>query len=1063
MRTTANILTLIIISFALSACGGGGGQKNQPPVAQFSVSPDRGAFPLPVTFDASTSTDDSGITSYSWSFSDGGSATGVRVEKTFNARGSYTATLTVTDAGGLTSTISKPVEVINNLAPEVALTLDVTEGVVPLRVSLDASTTRDPEGRPMTFSWALGDGNLATGQKISHIFNESADYTVTLTVKDDVNAVVATRKVVVKLPPSMSVKGKVQLADSNLIDSDTNDPRQSSAANNNTCASSQRLSVPVSLGGFVTQAATGKGSDRFGSTTDKFDAFRASLAKGTIVELFVDGFSSSSVSNPRVAVGILSGDCKVYLAANTDLTAYKKLTVPTDGEYYIVIEAQSGSAGYVVRLSSPIEGAAANSKGQSNAWTSQLPRFAPGEVILSFKTEEAAATASKAMFSRAYSSSISTTSAAVGRLMRVKLSGTPATGAVRALSQSTSSSGGRLADDRSLAEAFGVRYGSQALKDYVELSEVADELQKDLGAQFGELNFIQEATAIPNDAQYGRQKWHYDMINLPQGWDKFLAGNRSATVVAVIDTGVFIAHPDLQANLVAGYDFIDSDISLDGDGPDANPDDPGELDPSGQGSGSHGTHVAGTVAAVTNNGTGVAGVAGLGGSVKVMPLRVLGQGGGGTGFAIASSIYFAAGQTFNGARRSTKVDVINLSLSGPSSCPQFYQAAIDAARAAGIIVIAAAGNDFEDGNPSETPANCAGVVAVGAVGPNEERSPYSQVQSYVDVAAPGGNVRLSNVYPFALITSTDMSGAQSTRRAVYDGSQGTSMASPHVAGVAALMKSVWPAMSPQDFDGFLSGGQLTRPANTRTDTAKSSEYGFGLIDASKAVAAASTGAAAGSVSYLAPQPSSVDFGSSVTQRQLDIIKNGSITISKVEAAVVARWLTIEKVGEDATKVQYRLSVSRSGLVGGTYGVVIRVTGGNGVTLDIPVSMRVASTAADIFAVPTYVLVYDTAARKTLASRIATLTGTTSIDFDISGVEPTKGRYLLVAGSDSDNDLFICEVGDLCNAWPLSPQLVGIPGDRDSIEKLLTVSFENRAVDGSPAAASVGGFESRSLR
>ena len=707
----------------------------------------------------------------------------------------------------------------------------------------------------------------------------------------------------------------------------------------------------------------------------------------------------------------------------------------------------------------PRSGGASSASNTRSGWDSQLPSFMPGEVILSFKDSGEAARASSLARSQSFDKRGVSQTTTAGRLVRMVL--TDSTAKTSSQGASTKSDSGLATDNRSLAEAFGVSYRSRALKEYVELSAVASGLQEDLGAQSGELNFIQQATVVPSDPLFSSQKWHYDMINLSQSWERFLGVPRSPAVVAVIDTGVFLSHPDLQANLVAGYDFIDAEISLDGDGPDANPDDPGETDLTGRSSGSHGTHVAGTVAAVTNNGTGVAGVAGLGGSVKVMPLRVLGKGGSGTTFAIGNAILFAAGQPVNGVQRSIKVDVINLSLGGTGACPQYYQAAIDAARAAGIVVVAAAGNEFEDGNPTSTPANCSGVVGVGALGPDEFRSYFSQVQPYVDVAAPGGNSRLSSRYPFSLIISTNMSGTLSSRGHTYNGIQGTSMAAPHIAGVAALMKSVWPNMRPADFDNLLSGGQLTRPANTRTDTARSSEYGFGVIDASKAVSAAVFGASAGSVVFLAPQPSSLDFGSSVTLRQLDLVKNGSVTVTKVEAVVASRWLTIEKAAEDQTRAQYRLTVSRSGLVGGSYGVIVRVTASNGVTLDVPVTMLVASTPGDAFAVPAYVLVYDTATRRTLAVSTAALTGANSVDFNITGVAPTKGRYILVAGSDSDNDLVICEVGDLCNAWPLSPQLVGIPGDRDSIGRSLTISFENRAVDGSPEAASMQAFESRS--
>ena len=151
-----------------------------------------------------------------------------------------------------------------------------------------------------------------------------------------------------------------------------------------------------------------------------------------------------------------------------------------------------------------------------------------------------------------------------------------------------------------------------------------------------EPNYVLHPMLAPDDPRYPTQ-WHYPLIGLPQAWG--LSTGSSSIIVAVVDTGVFLAHSELQAKLIAGYDFIqDPARAFDGDGIDPNPDDPGdgfvlEL------SSFHGTHVAGTVGAETNNELGVAGVSW---GAQIMPVRVLGQGGG-TSFDVLEGVRYAAG------------------------------------------------------------------------------------------------------------------------------------------------------------------------------------------------------------------------------------------------------------------------------------------------------------------------------------------------------------------------------------------------------------------------------------
>lgn len=311
------------------------------------------------------------------------------------------------------------------------------------------------------------------------------------------------------------------------------------------------------------------------------------------------------------------------------------------------------------------------------------------------------------------------------------------------------------------------------------------------------------ALATPTDPLYASQ-WHYfeptGGLNLPGAWN---LSTGAGVVVAVIDTGVR-PHVDLAANLLSGYDFVSSGTSSnDGDGRDANATDPGD-GCNGVPSSWHGTHVAGTIAAVTNNGEGGAGVAY---DAKILPVRVLGCGGG--YFSdIADGVLWASGNAVGGlAAPNQPAKVLNLSLGGRSSCPTTMQNAINQARAKGAVVVVAAGNSNQDAS-LHTPANCAGVVTVAAIGRGGARAPYSNYGAKIDVAAPGGN-QATGVANGVLSTLND--GYSTPGNDSYAYYQGTSMAAPHVAGVAALMLARNPALTPTEVEALLKSTARALP------------------------------------------------------------------------------------------------------------------------------------------------------------------------------------------------------------------------------------------------------------
>ncbi|MDH5216742.1 MAG: S8 family peptidase, partial [Gammaproteobacteria bacterium] len=336
---------------------------------------------------------------------------------------------------------------------------------------------------------------------------------------------------------------------------------------------------------------------------------------------------------------------------------------------------------------------------------------------------------------------------------------------------------------------------------------------------------------VPNDPKY-TQQWslsgdYAGGINMPATWD--MTTGSADVVVAVIDTGVR-SHPDFDSRLLPGYDFIStSSVGNDGNGRDSDASDPGDWSTTSDFCGAasstwHGTHVAGIIAAETDNSSGIAGI---NWKSKILPVRTLGRCGGYMS-DIADGIRWAAGLSVSGVpANKNPAQVINLSLGAPGGCGNTEQNAINAAFNAGVVVVAAAGNAGGD-VANSSPAACANVIAVAAVTRGGSKAYYSNVGEEIDIAAPGGGAGSS-------ILSTYNSGSEAPGADNYESMQGTSMAAPHVAGVVSLMLSVSPGLKPTEIEKALKKTAKPFPSNTGSDCLTTS-CGSGILDARAAVA-----------------------------------------------------------------------------------------------------------------------------------------------------------------------------------------------------------------------------------
>lgn len=341
--------------------------------------------------------------------------------------------------------------------------------------------------------------------------------------------------------------------------------------------------------------------------------------------------------------------------------------------------------------------------------------------------------------------------------------------------------GVRIAAVRVTGTGAQVIQTSRKLDD-VEHKHLITQLSKHPSVRAVEANGRMYRAFEPNDPRYTEQ-WHYhdapEGINVEGAWDAY---DGTGITVAIVDTGR-LNHADLPA-FPGGYDMItDPANARDGDGRDDNPNDEGDWDDKYDSSW-HATHVAGTIAASTDNNLGVAGVAN---GASVQHVRVLGNMGG-TFEDVADGIIWASGgQVGSLPLNPTPADVINVSLGGGGACSTLMQDSIDAAVANGSIVVVAAGNSSGD-VANFTPANCDGIITVAGTGP--DNTPYASTNfgEEIEVAAPAG----SGVTPATdQVLSTLNSGTEapvpSPGGDIYQWYQGTSMATPHVVGTVALM------------------------------------------------------------------------------------------------------------------------------------------------------------------------------------------------------------------------------------------------------------------------------------
>lgn len=802
---------------------------------------------------------------------------------------------------------------------------------------------------------------------------------------------------------NVSISGRVAVAASMLVDSDTLDPNNL-FVDNDDLGEVQPAPNPCSIGGYLGQTAT---------KIDISDVYLVQMAAGQTATLLL---ADMDVNDFDLFLYDNNGD---PLDSSEGVGRAEQITAPSNGTFLVQVY------GYSIEDSQQLDTGGLYSliigEDQEISIADDLPRtplssldaFVEGDVLV--KVEPTADKRQK--LARAVT---------IGPMERVD-PGLNALGLQRyrvttdgAVSQSAKA-------DRLHKSHSGLRRPSSATVAAIK------QLRRQGDVVYAEPNYIRRVQIEPNDEFYTYQ-WNFRQIGLTDAWDVTLGSED--VIVAVVDTGVVLNHPDMKNKLVAGYDFIsDPEVSLDGDGLDANPDDPGDSDEAGVPSSFHGTHVAGIISAASNNAIGVSGVSW---ESMIMPLRALGKGGG-TDYDIAQAVLYAAGLSNDSGRvPAVRADIINMSVGGVGfSQPE--QDAITAARNRGVIVVTASGNRGQNGD-NDSPGGLDGVFNVSSVGYERQRAPYSNFGNSVKVSAPGGNMLLdANGDGF----SDGILSATGLRNGVghYEFYEGTSMAAPHVSGVVALMLAVNPDLTPDDLDLLLSGthpGTGIRITEDLGSPGWDQVYGHGLINALSAVRAALevTDTPPSQVPALRVTPKDLNFGSSENNLALTAENGGGGTMVISAVVVSDSWIVVREAGAEVNRSVYNVSVNRDGLSEGAYsGDILLVSNGGNVT--IPVRMRVGqepSSGGDVG------MLYVLLVRPDTLTGVAQANITKSNNYSFTMNDIPEGQYLLFAGTDMDNNLVIDNDGEAFGGYPVLSRYERLSATTDLTALSFAVSY-----------------------
>ncbi len=814
-----------------------------------------------------------------------------------------------------------------------------------------------------------------------------------------------------------TISGELAGNDVFQADSDVNDPF-TAASDNNSFATAQILPNPAIVKGFVTATPTGVDSDRFASTADVVDVFRISAFASQSIFLEIADFNTDAPGSVDLDIGLFDESGALLDVSLSVENSFESLLVPADGNYLLVVNAFSGKSNYTLSITT--EFVSANFDSQISVDTLRLDQLTLTSQPKDIENREFVTR----MRESAESHSAITFEATGATL---SLDKEHAANIFANYQRKTgTSNGGKQKTLMSMHAPASVTRNANILPDVVSMLELIKDMNSREGADtFLPLDYPSTLQAFNSDPVPDRFiQWNLSEIGWTEAQNQLpTIPFRKRPIVAVIDSGFFVGHPDLEGVLVDQRDFVPGFIDGDGLIADASDDVFVNDDPACHSF--HGTHVA-TIAAAPQNSIGVTGVAPGIGLVGIKVGHNTGQNCGLAG-DIANAILYAAGlPNSSGSTLDTVADVINLSLGSRFLDPRVNNA-VQRAVAQGVIVVAAAGND---GAPVRSfPAALNSVIAVAATDTIGRRTRYSSFYPEVDISAPGGDLSVD-------LNGDGLADGIAAGIATINGSgfqanwtlyQGTSMASPMVAAGFALMKGIEPSLTQSDIEALLVSGNLTVDIGAPGFDV---ETGFGLMSLPRMIESAVQFSGTGgsrSATIVSSTLASLDFGASLSEISFDLVQLGGERVS-VESIVVSESLRLPdgtfplRFTEPGTSDgfgAYSFFLERSALDVGALSGSLSFNLSNGTSYTVPVSVvsqrvqRLASSAAVFFIIER--LNSDNVFE--VAEQFIAVNGVR--EAVIESPELEEGTYRIVFGTDTDNDFLICDEGELCGTFPFN--------------------------------------------
>ena len=888
------------------------------------------------------------------------------------------------------------------------------EAYSPVQVNFydDNSIAGNNQNTIIQRTWFVDDVEVEQGDVLTYLFRKDKVYNVSLLVTNDENLShkITKELEIQELTSTISVSGKILINNNMIVDSDVNDSK-SENRDNNTISNAQIISKESIVSGYINEPFTGPNYNNEGLLYESGDAY-------DIYSIFASGNEQIKllIADNSTDLDLELYDSTLALVDYSILPSgndYENVIVPErSGQYFIVVYPYSGASKYTLTVEEQVE----DSSVLTNSFSSR-DDIINGEVILEyqdgynklpkkfkglFKSNDKKTYGRFALFEFEESSSL-------------ELRGLDRNGVYKFNSNYDSLD--------YLSQKYATHLYIKRLKYYCEI-------------KFSEPNYIQKKFTDepnepnePNDEYYPLQ-WHYKNINLDNAWS--LINSTDEVIVAVLDTGI-ANHPDLSLNLSAGgYDFVsDTAGSGDGDGYDSEPRDPGDGGdnpncPEGadQTSSFHGTHVAGTIAAVGNNTIGVSGVTW---NTKIMDVRVLGCLGG-TTYDILQGLLYAAGfDNASGTTPTERADIINMSLGG-GSYSEIYQSIINDITDSGVIIVAAAGND---GTSSLSyPASYDNVISVGSANLSGERVRYSQFNNKLDIVAPGGDTTndLNGDGYVDGILSTSAKIEDSQIKYHYKFEQGTSMAAPHVSGVIALMEGLHD-FNQSKIEEVIRSGAITSDLG---ELGKDDEFGFGKIDAYKSVLQARS-LESGEPIPENPMPglstTVISLGNFSSIAQIELFNSGTGTLSILSVTTDDNNISVFPPENSNGLGVYTIELNRDELSEGIYSSTITFNSDSSTVpfVELSLTYSVRTNVENPNAGTVWVNLYDVYKEQSNWGYL-NINENGYYEYTIQDVDP--GVYMILAGTDTDNNGIIGQVSEAIGYYPSKIEPVLIIGNRD---------------------------------